>query len=183
MLLAGFLVILLTDPFTSLPRASAIVQECQACRQISKELMKRLASEKHRDPINLKYRLDSQGKKYGKIIEFRLSEQRIHDLLDDLCTAASADATLYRVKNDDQYSLVWNDVKESDSWIAPDKAEKEGRKKELENYCVRLLDEHEDELTGILKEDSGDLEGILCERLAKACEPKTENPENARSEL
>lgn len=58
-----------------------------------------------------------------------------------------------------------------------------GRKKELENYCVRLLDEHEDELTGILKEDSGDLEGILCERLAKACEPKTENPENARSEL
>lgn len=36
-----------------------------------KELIKRLASEKHKDPINMKYRLDSQGKKYGKIIEFR----------------------------------------------------------------------------------------------------------------
>ena len=56
----------------------------------------------------------------------RLSEQRIHDLLDGLCTAASADATLYRVKSDDQYTLVWSDVKENDSWIAPDKAEKEG---------------------------------------------------------
>ena len=56
----------------------------------------------------------------------RLSEQRIHDLLDDLCTDASANSTLYRVKTGDQYSLVWSDVKEEESWIAPDKAEKEG---------------------------------------------------------
>jgi hypothetical protein len=56
----------------------------------------------------------------------RLSEQRIHDLLDGLCTDASANSTLYRVKTGDQYSLVWSDVKEGKSWIAPDKAEKEG---------------------------------------------------------
>ncbi|KAK9915351.1 hypothetical protein WJX75_007929 [Coccomyxa subellipsoidea] len=131
----------------------------------------------------MKYRLDSQGKKYGKIIEFRLSEQRIHDLLDGLCTDASANSTLYRVKTGDQYSLVWSDVKEGKSWIAPDKAEKEGRKKELENYCVRLLDEHEDDLADALKKDAGDLEGILCVRLAKACEANTEAPHQAKNEL
>lgn len=147
-----------------------------------------------------------------------MSEQRIHDLLDGLCTAASANSTLYRVKNGDQYSLVWSDVKEEKSWIAPDKAEKEGmwqmnsnrtsslngldllstkqleginaalmcltgRKKEMENYCVRLLDEHEDDLTDILKKDAGDLESILCVRLAKACESNAEVSEQGRNEL
>ena len=43
----------------------------ELCVAEQKELIKRLASEKHKDPINLKYRLDSQGKKYGKVIEFR----------------------------------------------------------------------------------------------------------------
>lgn len=56
----------------------------------------------------------------------RLSEQRIHDLLDGLCTAASADATLYTVKDVEKYKLVWSDKKDDKSWIEPDKAEREG---------------------------------------------------------
>lgn len=55
----------------NLPVALSVLHQTYTDCVEQKELMKRLASEKHRDPINLKYRLDSQGKKYGKIIEFR----------------------------------------------------------------------------------------------------------------
>ena len=48
---------------------------------------------------------------------------------------------------------------------------------------MRLLDEHEDDLADALKKDAGDLEGILCVRLAKACEANTEAPEQAKNEL
>ena len=35
------------------------------------ELLDRLANEKPKDPLDLRNRLDSQGKRYGKVIEFR----------------------------------------------------------------------------------------------------------------
>lgn len=46
-----------------------------------------------------------------------------------------------------------------------------GRRKELENYCSKVLDEFEDDLIAALKKESGDLEGILCQQLAGACKP------------
>ena len=46
-----------------------------------------------------------------------------------------------------------------------------GRRKELENYCSKVLDEFEDDLIAALKKESGDLEGILCQHLAGACKP------------
>jgi hypothetical protein len=50
-----------------------------------------------------------------------------------------------------------------------------GRQKELENYCVRMLDEHEDDLTDALKKDAGDLEDILCRNLSQACQHGSNN--------
>ena len=44
-----------------------------------------------------------------------------------------------------------------------------GRQKELENYCVRLLDEHEDALIDVLKGEAGDLDDILCVQYTRAC--------------
>lgn len=38
---------------------------------VQAELLDRLANEKPKDPLDLRNRLDSQGKRYGKVIEFR----------------------------------------------------------------------------------------------------------------
>jgi hypothetical protein len=61
-----------------------------------------------------------------------------------------------------------------------------GRQKQLENYCVGLLDEHEEELIEVLKGEAGDLDDILCVRYAQACpvsEPEQAAEEGDRSEL
>ena len=42
-----------------------------AGRDVQAELLDRLANEKPKDPLDLRNRLDSQGKRYGKVIEFR----------------------------------------------------------------------------------------------------------------
>lgn len=44
-----------------------------------------------------------------------------------------------------------------------------GRQKELENYCVRVMDDVEEDLIEVLKEEDGDLDDILCRRLVRAC--------------
>ena len=56
-----------------------------------------------------------------------------------------------------------------------------GRRKELENYCSQVLDKFEDDLIIALKQESGDLDGILCQQLAGAC--KSESSADTRSEL
>ena len=61
-----------------------------------------------------------------------------------------------------------------------------GRQKELENYCVGLLDEHEEALIEVLKGEAGDLDDIMCVQYARACqasEPERAAQEGDRSEL
>lgn len=41
------------------------------CVPLQKELIYRISAEKHKDPLDLRNRLDSQGKRYGKIINFK----------------------------------------------------------------------------------------------------------------
>ncbi len=53
-------------PMQQIPEASFLrLADLQA------ELLDRLANEKPKDPLDLRNRLDSQGKRYGKVIDFR----------------------------------------------------------------------------------------------------------------
>lgn len=53
--------------------------------QIANTLHERIRDEKPRNHLDLRGRLDSQGRRQGRVIAYKESELRGHDLLDGLC--------------------------------------------------------------------------------------------------
>lgn len=104
----------------------------------------------------------------------RLSEIRVSELLDTLCIDVSS---RYQLASRDVEGLPaweWTSDASGTVWTRVSQAEDQQHKKELENYCVRLVsDEFEDELTMALQSESSvDLEELLCGQLSKACAAK-----------
>ena len=102
----------------------------------------------------------------GKILDYRLSEVRIGELLDTLCTAVSSRFQLAVNNTGDAVGLVWTDG------APPLTAEGQHHSKELENFCIQLVDDHEEELVEALRSEEGvhqeELHRILCLQ-SKAC--------------
>ncbi len=101
-------------------------------------------------------------------------------LLDTLCTAVSARYQLAsRTEVGAPPVWLWTADASGAEWTRVPQAEDQLRRKELENYCVRLVaDEYEEELTAALRsEEPADLDDLLCKRWTKACR------ESARTEL
>eukprot|EP00884_Botryococcus_braunii_P014551 jgi/Botrbrau1/23097/Bobra.0243s0034.1 len=162
-----------------IPIATAISKECSACSAVAEELQLKLEKEKPKKDIDLRARLDSEGNRYGKVIEFRMSELRVLELLEGLCDSmleyefAASPAT-----NDTPAQWQW--VKSSESklvgWTRLDKAEKLTRRKELEFYCARLVEVHEDTISAAVRKPeftSSDLRPLFCRQLTKACPAET----------
>eukprot|EP01043_Picozoa_sp_COSAG02_P090528 COSAG02_NODE_27364_length_611_cov_1.248047_1_plen_85_part_10 len=70
-----------------LPPATAIVSQCSACEAVAEVLQKRIDAESDLRSldVDLKGRIDPNGKRIGKRIPYKLSEMRVFDLLEDLC--------------------------------------------------------------------------------------------------
>ncbi|WIA40454.1 hypothetical protein OEZ86_013810 [Tetradesmus obliquus] len=66
--------------------ALAIEAECSACEAVAAELQRRLDAEVKRAHLDMRHRLDKDGNRYGKILDYKVSEQRAVNLLDDLCS-------------------------------------------------------------------------------------------------
>ena len=109
----------------------------------------------------------------GRILDYRLSEVRIGELLDTLCTAVSSRFQLAVTMSDaggdaagDAAEWGWTDG------APPLTAEGQHNAKELENFCTRLVDEHEEVLVEALRSEEGvhrqELHRILCLQ-SKAC--------------
>ncbi|KAF6261131.1 TLR4 regulator and MIR-interacting MSAP-domain-containing protein [Scenedesmus sp. NREL 46B-D3] len=77
--------------------ALAIEGECSACEAVAAELQRRLESEHKRAHLDMRHRLDKDGNRYGKILDYKVSEQRAVNLLDDLCSTMD-DYTLIAVE-------------------------------------------------------------------------------------
>lgn len=67
----------------------AIDAECSACEAVAFELQRRLDAEFPRTHLDMRHRLDKDGNRYGKVINYKVSEQRAVDLLDELCAEMS----------------------------------------------------------------------------------------------
>ena len=67
--------------------ATAIVSQCSACEAVAEVLQKRLDDESDLRSldVDLKGRIDPNGKRIGKRIPYKLSEMRVFDLLEGLC--------------------------------------------------------------------------------------------------
>jgi TLR4 regulator and MIR-interacting MSAP len=62
------------------------------------ELQRKLDDEVLYKVIDMRHRLDKNGQRYGKVIDYRVSEQRAVNLLDGLCSAM------------DDYTIVKDDI-------------------------------------------------------------------------
>ena len=102
----------------------------------------------------------------GKILDYRLSEVRIGELLDTLCTAVSSRFQLAVNNTGDAAEWGWTDG------APPLTAEGQHHSKELENFCIQLVDDYEEVLVEALRSEEGvhqeELHRILCLQ-SKAC--------------
>uniref|UniRef100_A0A061RDE6 Protein canopy 1-like n=1 Tax=Tetraselmis sp. GSL018 TaxID=582737 RepID=A0A061RDE6_9CHLO len=77
-----FLLIYITEPTV------AVEFKCSACEAVASELQSRLNKEVPRNHLDMRHRLDGNGNRYGKMIPYKESELRVHDLL--VCSRATS---------------------------------------------------------------------------------------------
>ncbi|KAJ6414305.1 hypothetical protein OIU84_007011 [Salix udensis] len=133
------------------------------------------SNEKPRNHLDMRHRLDSKGQRKGKVIDYRVSELRVVELLDGLCDKMQ-DYTLEKVETK-RYEWV-----RVDSWdnLSVNKQEAKAYSKDISSYCGRLLEEAEDELAELIKKGSvkvGGVSKILCQNLSKHCKQSRDSNE------
>eukprot|EP00798_Chlamydomonas_sp_ICE-L_P015573 gene15573-21671_t len=158
----------------ALPKIEA---KCTACRSIARELTQRIKDEKPRNALDMRHRLDGTGQRYGRVINYKESELRATELLDNLCSSTS-DYTLVKTNVSAVRVRHWAKVKGKgpddlvNTTRLPGEEEKAMTKK-LEVYCGSLLEEYEDDVTeAIMKlklEEEGSVSDYVCTELTKAC--------------
>ncbi|XP_047076075.1 protein canopy-1-like isoform X2 [Lolium rigidum] len=168
---SGTLLILLAVFLAAAPAtsASAIGDKCAACKAVAAELEIGMSSEKPRNHLDLRNRLNSRGQREGKVIDYRVSELRIVELLDDLCDKMQ-DYTLQKL---DSGEKEWVKVTNWNSYQTDKKAAARAHSKNLSSYCGRLLEETEDELAEWIKTSSaeaGNVSKALCGDISKHCQ-------------
>ncbi|XP_050207155.1 uncharacterized protein LOC126656591 isoform X2 [Mercurialis annua] len=146
---------------------SAVDNKCSACHAVADELEYGLSNEKPRNHLDMRNRLNSKGQREGKLIDYRVSELRVVELLDGLCEKM-LDYTLQKV---DSTGSSWVRV---DNWdnVTTNKQEARAHSKAISSYCGRLLEETEDELAEVIKKGTlevGSVSKVLCVDLSKHC--------------
>ncbi|XP_057469207.1 uncharacterized protein LOC130758351 isoform X4 [Actinidia eriantha] len=135
--------------------------------QAQGELELGLSHEKPRNHLDMRHRLDSKGQRKGKVIDYRVSELRVVELLDGLCEKMQD----YTLKKIDSTKQEWVKVNDWDN-LTTDKQEARAYSKDISTYCGRLLEETEDELAESIKKGSvkvGEVSKVLCQDLSKHC--------------
>ncbi|KAL6774237.1 hypothetical protein ACKKBG_A24270 [Auxenochlorella protothecoides x Auxenochlorella symbiontica] len=162
MLLVAALLLALTS--LQAAAASNFPAKCSACAWVAEVLRKRMDAEVPRNHLDLRHRLDAQGNRYGKVIDYKISELRSIELLDDLCDD---------LKKDYDYnstSGAWEST--SGKPASGDGLDRKENQRLLDNYCGMLMEEHEDALSAALR--SGKLTAsnaadVLCRQTAAVC--------------
>ncbi|PWA42168.1 hypothetical protein CTI12_AA548070 [Artemisia annua] len=157
----------LTAMFMAVSIAYSIDDKCAACNAVAEELELGIIKEKPRNHLDMRHRLDSKGQREGKVIDYRVSDLRVVDLLDGLCDKMQ-DYTLQKI---DSNKKTWIKVDDWDD-ITSNKQEARAHSKEISSYCGRLLEETEDELAEQIKKGSvkvGEVSKVLCQDLSQHC--------------
>ncbi|XP_009618637.1 uncharacterized protein [Nicotiana tomentosiformis] len=166
------LILIVAIAFLSvLPATLCIEDKCAACTAIAEELEHGLLKEKPRNHLDMRHRLDSKGQREGKLIDYRASELRVVELLEDLCEKMQ-DYTLEKV---DSSTKTWIKVNNWDL-LKTNKQEARAHSKAISSFCGRLLEQTEDDFAELMKKGSvqvGDVGKVLCEDLSNYCNGKS----------
>eukprot|EP01018_Ginkgo_biloba_P007912 Gb_26038 [translate_table: standard] len=150
---------------------SSIDDKCAACRAVAVELETGLANEKPRNHLDMRHRLDSRGQREGKLIDYKVSELRVVELLDGLCDRMKD----YTLNKTDSGKAKWIKVEDWNSAVLNiDKQEADAYAKDMSTFCGRLLEQTEEELAEKIKSGTvsvGDAEEVLCRDLSRHCRP------------
>ncbi|KAI3424030.1 DUF3456 domain-containing protein [Psidium guajava] len=147
--------------------AHCIDDKCAACNAVAGELEIGLSNEKPRNHLDMRHRLDSKGQREGKLIDYKVSELRVVELLDGLCEKMQD----YTLEKRDSTQLEWVKVDDWDQ-LKTNKQEARAHSKAMSTYCGRLLEETEDELAKLVRQGSvkvGGVTKVLCQDLSKHC--------------
>mmetsp|Transcript_32688 Transcript_32688/g.72213 ORF Transcript_32688/g.72213 Transcript_32688/m.72213 type:complete len:174 (+) Transcript_32688:21-542(+) len=144
-----------------------------------------------RNHLDMRHRLDGQGKRYGKVIDYKVSELRAVELLDSLCGSMKS-YSLVTTNDTASGKLVRHWAKfegegamDLTNSTRPAKHEEEVRQRQLESFCGAVLEEHEDDLSEAIQagkfEDTGVIEAFLCRQTTRICplHPPEPQPEGA----
>lgn len=166
LLLLGFLA------FASVPRAHAIEAKCSACRAVAKELSKKLSQDSEsasQKVVDMRGRLDSTGKRYGKRISYKVSELRFIEILEGVCDDDDGSVKALQL---DETRGIWR-VPKRNSGEKILGARAKVMRADITGYCARLIEETEDALQSAVYEDkvdSGNVEEFLCRSASPECD-------------
>ncbi|CAN7131705.1 unnamed protein product [Brassica rapa subsp. narinosa] len=149
----------------------SVDDKCSACNAVAEELESQLLKEKPRNHLDLRNRLNSKGQREGKVIDYRMSDLRVVDLLDELCDRMQD----YTLQNVESKNREWVKVESFDNLT--NKQEAKAHANDISTYCGRLLEETEDELAEVIKNGSlkvGDARKVLCQTLSNHCSKSSE---------
>lgn len=150
--------------------------------------------EKPRDPLDFRGRLDGKGERFGKVIDYRMSELRVVELLGGLCQRLAnyamwtPSAEWLEKHPDDDPGKQWVKIAGEGSHPgASEDASLKGAKgtahhREIQTYCGTLVETLEDPLAEALRADgftSNTTEQLLCRRLSPACRGIRRKPKAA----
>ncbi|CAH2079564.1 unnamed protein product [Thlaspi arvense] len=154
-----------------LSHGGSVDDKCAACNAVADELESQFLKEKPRNHVDMRNRLNSKGQREGKVIDYRISDLRVVDLLDGLCDRMQ-DYTLQKVESK---SRQWVKVANFDNLT--NKQEAKAHANDISTYCGRLLEETEDELAEVIKNGSlkvGDVRKVMCQTLSNHCSKSSE---------
>ncbi|PRW59238.1 canopy-1 [Chlorella sorokiniana] len=143
---------------------------CSACRAVAEELIARLDAEQPRNHIDLQHRVGPDGKRWGKVIEYKISELRVIHLLEDLCDGMDS----YEIASDaaGQRWARSDSLDGSAGLVTSEKPRKEQRR-QLGNFCHDVIERHEDALSLALRNgevSSDNASDFLCVKAASLCQ-------------
>jgi uncharacterized membrane protein len=151
--------------------AEAIEAKCSACRAVGKSLAKALredAESADGKVVDMRGRLDSRGRRYGKRISYKVSELRFVELLDGVCDKPSEVGKYQLHEETNRWRIPPNPVKKIRH------ARGKQMKTEILGYCHRVIEESEEALQAAVLEERLDAESnveeFLCRNVSKACD-------------
>jgi protein canopy 1/2 len=129
--------------------------KCEACEAVVDELDSVLRAEassvEGRMGIEVGGRLDSKGKRQGKVISYEMSEMRAMEVLESLCQGVAH----YRSVEGDRKGRFWfsrmKDYHDRGTLEIPEAEHEEDMKRSLKVFCGAMVEEYEELLTTVIQ--------------------------------
>ncbi|CAB3386781.1 Hypothetical predicted protein [Cloeon dipterum] len=169
---SGLILLCVLLPFVS-SKASPKQLKCLVCKSLVEEIDKEVAKANPEHTIEVgSYRLDTNGDKRQRKIQYARSELHLSEVLDSVCDKfedyvqaaykTNHQPMIFKIVGDNgQMNPLMSEVD-----ITPDA----DLNKSLKFYCESLVSEHDEDILRLFAAETDNLDVQLCSEHAKVCE-------------